>query len=80
MQGRALIRARGPFLCYYRSMANPLEGSAVGAASALARLLQPAQYLALVLLFGGLMFYLDRREERRDERLLPIITACLKPG
>jgi hypothetical protein len=43
--------------------------------------LKPAQYLALVLLnvlvVGGLLFYLDRREERRDERLLPIIAGCL---
>jgi hypothetical protein len=43
--------------------------------------LKPAQYLALVLLmallFGGLLVYLDRREERRDERLLPIIAGCL---
>jgi hypothetical protein len=61
-------------------MAQGPEGDAHGTASTVARLLQPAQYLALVLLFGGLMFYLDRREEARDARLLPIITACLKPG
>lgn len=43
--------------------------------------LSPA-HLALVLLvavlFGGLLVYLDRREERRDERLLPIIAGCLR--
>jgi hypothetical protein len=43
--------------------------------------LKPAQYLALVLLMAllnvGLLWYLDRREERRDERLLPIIAGCL---
>jgi len=43
--------------------------------------LKPAQYLALVLfnvmVLGGLFFYLDRREEARDRKVLPIITACL---
>jgi hypothetical protein len=43
--------------------------------------LKPAQYLALVIfnvmVLGGLFFYLDRREERRDQKVLPIITACL---
>ena len=43
--------------------------------------LRPAQYLALVLfnvmVLGGLFVYLDRREERRDQKVLPIITACL---
>jgi hypothetical protein len=43
--------------------------------------LKPAQYLALILLnvivLGGLLIYLDRREERRDERLTPIIAGCL---
>jgi len=43
--------------------------------------LKPAQYLALVLfnvmVLGGLFYYLDRREESRDLKVLPIITACL---
>ena len=61
-------------------MAEGSNGGAHSTASTFARLLQPAQYLALVLLVAGLMVYLDRREEARDARLLPIITSCLRAG
>jgi hypothetical protein len=62
------------------------QGGAIGSAERSAGraidALKPAQYLALVILniliVGGLMFLLDRREERRDERLLPIIAGCLR--
>jgi hypothetical protein len=44
--------------------------------------LKPAQYLALILLnvivLGGLLLYLDRREERREAALTPIIAGCLR--
>jgi len=44
--------------------------------------LKPAQYLALVILVGGcmagLLVFIDRREQARDARLLPIIASCLK--
>lgn len=58
-----------------------IVGAAERSAGRAIEALKPAQYLALVLLnvmvLGGLLLYLDRREERRDEKVLPIITACL---
>jgi hypothetical protein len=62
------------------------QGGAIGSAERSAGraidALKPAQYLALVLLmallFGGLLVYLDRREEARDARILPIIAGCLR--
>jgi hypothetical protein len=57
-------------------------GSAERSAGRAIDALKPAQYLALVLLnlfvIGALMFYLDRREERRDQKVLPIIADCMK--
>jgi hypothetical protein len=57
-------------------------GSAERSAGRAIDALKPAQYLALVILvsgmFGGLLVYLDRREEARDTRILPIIAGCLR--
>jgi hypothetical protein len=59
-----------------------ITGAAERSAGRAIDALKPAQYLALILLnvmvLGGLLVYLDRREERRDEKVLPIITSCLR--
>ena len=59
-----------------------IVGSAERSAGRAIDALRPAQYLALVLLMGmmnlGLFVYLDRREEARDARILPIIAGCLR--
>jgi hypothetical protein len=62
------------------------QGGAIGSAERSAGraidALKPAQYLALVILnvviLGGLLLYLDRREERREAALTPIIAGCLR--
>ena len=59
-----------------------IAGAAERTAGRALDVLKPAQYLALVLcvagMFGGLLVYLDRREEARDARILPIIAGCLR--
>ncbi|HEX3350568.1 MAG TPA: hypothetical protein VHS58_20960 [Acetobacteraceae bacterium] len=61
---------------------NPTAVSAISkATNRVIDALQPAQYLALivlnVLMIGGLLVYMERREARRDEAVSPVIAACM---
>lgn len=62
---------------------NPtITGAAERSAGRAIDALKPAQYLALILLnvivLGGLLIYLDRREERREQLLTPVLAGCLR--
>jgi hypothetical protein len=62
---------------------NPTAVSAISkATNRVIDALQPAQYLALIvlnfLMIGGLLVYMERREARRDDAVSPIIAACMK--
>jgi hypothetical protein len=44
----------------------------------------PAQFLMLILInmmfIGGLIWFLDRRDDARERMLIPILASCLKGG